>query len=172
MMNKETLLARLMANSQALAQALEGVPHDELEKPGAIGQRSIKEVCALLTAWDGEALRRIDYITGRCLEPPHDVDDSAYWNNWAEMQVAIKRTMPVRGVLVDMIGTRQRLLTRLAELSDFHIERWLKQDPQATQPYFTDYLAQIQTWRTTWDKAHPAPGGLKKLWQSVKWWQK
>ena len=177
-MDKETLLTLFMTRSERLTQILDGVPHVEFERPGAIGSRSIKEVCALLTAWDGEAMRRIDYVTGHRLDPPHDLHDSPYWDIWLERQVAVKRVMPVRGVLVDMVGTRQRLLTRLADLDNFHVERWLAIDPQATQPYFQDYLVQAQTWRIIWnethpqDKRHPILAGLITLWQSIRWWKK
>lgn len=167
-MDKETLLARFVAHSEAFTQALDGIPHEAFETPGVVNGRSLKEVCALLTAWDGEALRRVDFVTGRRLEPPHNPHDTIYWETWLRRQIEVKCIMSTSGVLVDMIGTRQRLLARLAELSDFQIERWLAQDPQAMQPHFAEYLREVQAWRASWDAAHPPPRGLKKLWQGLR----
>jgi len=167
-MDKDALLVRLAANTQALANALANVPPQMIEEPGVIGERSIKEVCALLTAWDGEALRRIDITTGKQSTPTQPLNDGQYWAGWAEKQIAIKCVMPVQGILVDLIGTRQRLLSRVAELNQFQIERWFDFDPQATQPHFDQYLAQILAWRAGWDETNPTPTRLKKWWQGLK----
>lgn len=170
MMDKETLLAELTTNWETFMQTLEGVPQGELERPASPGRRNMKEICAFLTAWDGEALRRIDFITGTRPRPPHDPYDRAYWDVWTQKQVEIKSIMSVQGILVDMVGTRQRLLTRVAELSDVHFQRWLAEDPQATQPYYAQYLRQAQTWRAAWEQAYPTVKGLNKVWQSLKTW--
>jgi len=168
MMDKERLLAHLTSRWQALTQALEGVPHEEFEHVWEPGQWSVKEICAFLTAWDGEVLRRIDFVTGKHFTPSHDPDDTAYWEAWGKKQVEIKSVMPPQGVLIDMVGTRQRLLSRVAELNDFQLERWITEDPQATQPYYARYLALIQAWRAAWDEANPPPKGLRKVWYSLQ----
>ena len=168
-MDKEALLLLLTGYSEALMPILEGVPHEALELPQAVDTWSVKNVCAYFTTWDGEALRRIDFFSGQRFEPPHNLHDEAYWLAWVEKQLAIKGVMSVQGTLVDMIGTRQRLLTRLSDLSDFHLVRWLVEDPQATQPYFPPLIAKLKQWRATWDEANPPSIGLKKWWQN---WRK
>jgi hypothetical protein len=169
-MDKEALLALYAANLERLTRALEGIPREDLARLGLVGGWSVKEVCAFLTAWDGEILRRIDYLTGASFKEPHDYHDSAYWTDWGQKQVEIKRVMAVQGILVDLVGTRQRLLSRLADLNDFQFERWLEADPQATQPYYGDYLAKIEAWRAEWEQQRPAQNGLKKLWEISKRW--
>lgn len=171
-MDKETLLAELTTSWEIFMQALEGVPHEELERPASPGGWSVKEICAFLTAWDGEALRRIEFISGTRPRPPHDPHDHAYWDVWSQKQVEIKSIMSVQGILVDMVGTRQRFLTRVAELSDVHFQRWLAEDPQATQPYYAHYLQQVQSWRVRWEQARPSAKGLKKVWPTLKAWLK
>ena len=167
-MDKDTLLAQMIENWQALTHALEGVPHEDLEVSGNSGESSVKALCAYLTAWDGEALRRIDIVTGNRFGPLHDPYDENYWETWAKKQVEIKRIMAMQGIMVDMVGTRQRLLSRVAELEDFHFARWLADDPQATQPYYPQCLSQIQAWRAAWDVANPPPTGLKRIWKDFK----
>lgn len=169
-MDKETLLTELTTSWETFRQTLEDVPHEELERPASPDGWSVKEICAFLTAWDGEALRRIDFISGTRPMPRHNPHDRVYWDAWSQKQVEIKSIMSVQGILVDMVGTRQRLLTHVAELSDVHFQRWLAEDPQATQPYYAQYLQQVQTWRARWEQAHPSAKGLKKVWQSLKTW--
>lgn len=167
-MNKALLLQKLTTDWADLTTLLEGVPHEAFDQVLVEGQSSVKEICAFLTAWDGEALRRLHFFTGQRFEPISHLDDVDYWQRWGEKQVAIKQIMSPQGVMIDMIGTRQRLLSQIAEAPDFHIERWLEADSQAIQPYFEDYLAQVKSWRAAWDKANPPATGLKKWWQMVQ----
>lgn len=167
-MDKDALLQKLTTDWARLTAVLEGVPHEAFDQVMVTGQNSVKEICAFLTAWDGEALRRLHFFTGQRFEPPHNLYDVEHWQNWEKEQVAIKQVMSPQGVMIDMIGTRQRLLSQIAEAPDFHIERWLEADPQATQPYFENYLAQVAKWRVTWDEANPPATGIKKWWQTLQ----
>ncbi len=179
-MDKDHLLALWVANFERLTQALEGVPQEALAETfdQALVQRlnlsagvhpwNVKALCAFLTAWDGEILRRIKYLTGSLFYEPADWHDLAYWTDWGVKQIEIKQVMPVQGVLVDMIGTRQRLLSQLADLNDFHFEHWLAADPQASQPYYPDYVTKIESWRREWEARRPLQNSLKKWWQRFK----
>ena len=167
-MDKAALLSKLTADWSRFAALLEGVPQADFDLGLVERQPTIKEICAFLTAWDGEALRRLDYFRGQRLAAPEDLYNEGYWAQWAEKQVAIKLVMSSQGMMVDMIGTRQRLLSQLSETPDFHVERWLAADPQASQPYFDQYLAQASQWRTRWDELNPPLTGLKKWWQTLR----
>lgn len=167
-MDKDTLLTQMIENWQALTQAMEGVPLEDFEVSGNSGEPTVKALCAYLTAWDGEALRRIDIVTGNRFALLHDPYDTDYWETWAQKQVEIKRVMAMQGIMVDMVGTRQRLLSRVADLEDFHFARWLADDPQAIQPHYGQYLAKIQAWRAAWDIDNPPPTGLTRIWHAFK----
>ncbi len=168
MNDKETLLATMASNWKRLAKALDGVPHEVLEDATLAEGRTIKAVCCLLTAWDGESMRRIEFVTGEQFNPPHSPHDTAYWDRWTQNQIETKSIMSMRGVMVDMVGTHQRLLARLDELNDFHFYRWLEEDPQAGAPLYEKYLSQIETWRAAWDIAHPPEKGIRKFLQQFK----
>ncbi|MEM7033879.1 MAG: hypothetical protein AAF629_30335 [Chloroflexota bacterium] len=167
-MDKETLQIYLANNWSKLMTQLEGVPHDDFETYPPDGDWSVKEICAFLTAWDGEALRRLDFYTGQTFTPPHDLQDADYWQQWGADQVKIKAIMSAQGVLIDMIGTRQRLLSRLEDVPDFYVERWLADDPHALQPYFDAYFNQVKQWREAWNEAHPPARGIKRIWQKLR----
>jgi hypothetical protein len=178
-MDKETLLALWVANFERLTQALEGVPQEDLAEtfdhtlvqaldlPAEVDPWSVKAICALLTAWDGEILRRLNYQIGALFYEPHDWHDSTYWSAWGFKQLEIKQVRSMQGVLVDMVGTRQRLLGQLAELNDFQFDHWLEADPQAKQAYYIDYVSKIERWRQVWEN-RPPESRLKKLWRNVK----
>ncbi len=167
-MNKKTLLRDMQIHWQRLVSAVEGVPHDRLEHAILADGRSIKAACAVLTAWDGETMRRIRFATGERTEPPHDPLDDDYWHAWADRQIEVKSVMPVRGVMIDMIGTRRRLLELIESLDESQFERWLATDPHAGASRFAETATLVEQWRETWNTTQPSAGkkllgGLKKL---------
>ncbi len=167
-MDKKTLLHDMQLNWQRLVSAVEGVPHDELEHAILADGRSIKAACGLLTAWDGETMRRIRFAIGERTKPPHNPLDDEYWSAWAARQIEIKSVMPIRGVMIDMIGTRRRLLELIETLDDAQFERWLATDPHAGSPRFAKTASLVEQWRQTWNAVQPSAGkkllgGLKKL---------
>ncbi len=172
-MDKKTLLRNMQLDWQRLVSAVEGVPHDELEHVTLADGRSIKAACGLLTAWDGETMRRIRFATGERSEPPHDPHDGEYWSAWAARQIEIKSVMPIRGVMIDMIGTRRRLLELIESLDETQFDHWLATDPHAGSPRFAETASLVEQWRETWNAAHPSAGkkllgGLKKFFSGGK----
>jgi hypothetical protein len=167
-LDKESLLLKLSSDLEALTGLLTDIPPEALETPQAVGNHSVKQTCALFAAWDGECIRRIDFVTGQRVQPPHDPNDTTYWQAWEQTQIGIKDIMPVRGVIVDMVSVRQRLISKVTDLNDFYFERWLEEDPQASQAHYTEALPQIQAWRSHWDELHPPAKGLRKWWQIIK----
>jgi len=166
--DKKTMLHDMQRNWQRLVSAVEGVPHDELEHAALSNGRSIKAACGLLTAWDGEAMRRIRFAIGERTTPPHDPLDADYWTAWAERQIEVKNVMPIRGVMIDMIGTRRRLLELIESLDDAQFQRWIASDPHAGATQFAETATLVEQWRETWNTTRPSAskkllGGLKKL---------
>jgi len=160
MADKDVILTAMTKTWQQLAALLDGVPLEEIAAEPLANGQSIKTACSALTAWDGEALRRIDFVTGHRLQPPHNPLDDDYWQAWLARQIAVKTIMAMRGILVDMVGTRQRLLARVAGMDAFHVSRWLDFDPLAVKSPWDAYLPLFAEWRAAWDAAHPPPAGL------------
>jgi hypothetical protein len=159
MISKDDLLAQLQTERQQLLKLLDDVPDEALTQPGAIGEWRVIDVLAYIAAWDGESLRRIAYASGESFQPPHDVNDSAYWQAWSEKQIEIKRIMSPRGIKVDMVGTWVRLLAQIEALSPQEYARWLEVDPHSQPDQHQEQLKQLQLWREKWER-------------SLSWWQK
>ncbi len=159
MVDKKTLLDKMQFDWQRLVSAVEGVPHDALERAKLENGRSIKAACCLLTAWDGETMRRIRFATDDRAEPPHDPREAQFWSTWEQKQIEVKSIMPMRGVMIDMIGTRRRLLEKIRALDDTQFGQWLAADPHAGSPQFAEVAAMVQAWRETWNGEHLSTGG-------------
>jgi hypothetical protein len=158
--SQKELVLRLQADREALLEAIEGVPDEALTMPGAVGLWSAMDVLAHITAWDGETLRRIAFATGESARAPHDVDDEAYWLDWNERQVEIKRILGARGVKVDMASTWLRLLDSIDKVSTLDYARWAEVDPHFFEErHDLEHAQQLRAWREEWE-------------QSLPWWQR
>ncbi len=156
MISRNDLLARLQADRQQLINAIEGVPEEALAQPGAADTWSALDVLAYLTARDGETLRRIAFAAGEQTQPPHDVDDTAYWTTWYEKQVDTKRVLGPRGIKVDMAGTWAHLIVKIESLSSMDYARWIEIDPNFFQERVNlDYARRLEAWRAQWERSLP-----------------
>lgn len=153
-MGKKELLKQMNRQWKRLSSAVEGVPDEALEAVALPDDRTIKAACCAFTAWDGEMMRRIGVARGE-REPAHDPHDAVYWTAWEDQQISVKSIMPMRGVLVDMVGTRRRLLTLIESLDDETIMRWIGFDPRADGTAFEICLREIEVWREQWNTDHP-----------------
>ncbi|MEM7343814.1 MAG: DinB family protein [Chloroflexota bacterium] len=161
MIEKEALLEQLQQQRKALFTLIDDVPEEVLALPNVVDTWSVLDMLAHLTAWDGEALRRLMFVTGESYQSPHDVHDEAYWREWGQKQVELKRVMGARGIKVDMAGTWVRLLARINELERFHYSRWLELNPQLMDSSNLDYIEPLQAWRDEWERS-------LSLWQKVQ----
>ncbi len=135
---------------ERLTKALEGVSPEALDAAEMIEGKSIKEICCLLTAWDGERMRRVRVVTGESFQFPHDPYDQDYWSQWEQQQVEVKKVMSPQGVMVDLVGTHQRLVSQITELNDFYFTQWIESDPQAVNTLYAHYIPKIEAWRQIW----------------------
>ncbi len=156
---KEALLSELQTERQKLLKILDGVPEDDLEIAGPAGGWSGMDILAHITAWDGEALRRLAFATGESARRPHDLEDTAYWQRWNEEQVALKRMLGPKGVKVDMAGTWVRLLATIEGLHPLDYARWQEVGTGIRPGHDAEHAAQLRAWREHWE-------------QSLPWWRR
>ncbi len=150
-LNKEEFLRQLQQTRQVLLSQLDDVPEADLTAGGVIGEWSLLDVLAYLTAWDGELLRRIAFASGEG-RAPHPVNDDDYWQAWTEKQLKIKRIMGSRGIKTDLAGTWVRLLANLEMLHPTEYDRLLTVLPPNYLAQQETYLKDLQQWRLTWEQ--------------------
>ena len=118
MTSKKALLEKMNEDWVHLARALDNVPPDTIENVVLSGGDSLKRVCALITAWDGESKRRIQSVVGEMASPSHDPFDDNYWHRWEDEKIELKMMMRTQAVVFDMFRTRRDLIARIEALSD------------------------------------------------------
>ena len=155
MLPKENLIIRLQRDRQTLLATLTGVPDEALATPGANGSWSAMDILAHLTAWDGEAMRRMAFATGDSSTPPHDLDDEAHWQQWNVQQIEMKRLLGPRGVKVDLAGTWVRLMARIEALSPLDYARWLEIGSGIRLDHDREHTQQLRDWRDHWERSLP-----------------
>jgi len=143
-------LARERGKLQA---ALAGLSEEEMARPGAVGQWSVRDVLAHLLAWQEEAITRLELLAA---ERPQDIawiDDEAEvdaWNAGAQQRYAGLTLAEVMRRLSDVQG---RILAGLDSLSDERlgtdagpvpVRHWL---PECTYTHEQEHCADILAWR-------------------------
>lgn len=157
MIPKEEFLTQLKTDRQTLLQTLDGVPDEALAQPGPNGAWSAMDILAHITAWDGEALRRIAFAVGESDRRPHDLDDIAHWWVWNERQLELKRMLGPRGVKVDLVGTWLRLLARIEALSPLDYTRWWEVGTGIRPGHDLAHAQELRAWRAAWESSLPWP---------------
>jgi len=167
MANKKELLAKMNEDWAHLARALDNVPSETVENVVLSGGDSLKRVCALITAWDGESKRRIQDAVDENASATHNPFDDDYWHQWEDEKIGLKMMMRTQAVVFDMFRTRRDLIARIEALHAGDFQRWVTQDPRAGAPHLSAYISAIEAWRARW--GNPAIAQNKpSLWQRLK----
>ena len=136
-----------------LLAALDGLSEDEMARPGAVGQWSVRDVLAHILAWDEEAATRLELLAaGR----PQDFaritneEELEAWNASAHERYA---GLALAEVMRRLEAVQGRILVGLDSLSDERlgtdagpvpVRHWL---PECTYAHEEEHCADILAWR-------------------------
>ena len=136
-----------------LLAALEGLSDDEMARPGAVGQWSVRDVLAHLLAWEEEAIARLELLAA---DRPQDFaritneQELDSWNASAHQRYA---GLPLPEVMRRLEDVPGRVLAGLQSLSDERlstdegpvpVHNWL---PDCTYAHEEEHCADILAWR-------------------------
>jgi hypothetical protein len=148
----EQLLAEIDAGWRRLAAAVRGLSEAELMQPGAVGEWSVKDVIAHVTAWEQEGARRIDAIL-------HGEGASLHWHDSREEEdafnaasVARSAASPVSAVVQSLEDAHRDFVGLIAAFGDeltrpevsIRAEEWL---PGWTYLHYQEHVPQILEFR-------------------------
>ena len=139
-MKRDELLAALVAARAKLDAALAGMGPEEMTAPGPVGDWSVKDLLAHVTAWDVDLLTNLGKVR-RGQKPGRTQWDSAGIQAQNEAWQAELKDRPLERVLADYAGVHQQLLRGVRSLSDAELEApadWLQGRPLAK--YFVDHV--------------------------------
>ncbi len=154
-MKRDELVDALTAARARLDAAIEGLSPDELTKPGVVGEWSVKDLMAHVTAWDVDLLTNLGKAR-RGQKPGRTAWDTAGIEAQNAAWYAELKDRPLEPVLVDYDGVHQQLLRQLEQLSDAELAAaaaWLQGRPLFQ--YFVDHVvthesehaADLEAWR-------------------------
>ena len=136
-----------------LLAALVGLSEEEITRPGAAGQWSVRDVLAHLLAWEEETVSRLDLLAA---ERPQDFaritneEELDAWNARAHQRYA---GLPLAEVMRRLAAVQGRILAGLDSLSDERlttdegpvpVHNWL---PECTYAHEEEHCADILVWR-------------------------
>ena len=156
-MKRDELLAALEAARARLDAALEGLTEAELTRPGTVGDWSIKDLMAHVTAWDVDLLTNLGQAK-RGQKPGRTAWDNAAIQAQNVAWYAEFKDRPLDRVVADYDGVHAQLLRRVEGLTDSELEApaaWLQGRPLFQ--YFLDDVvthegehgAELAKWRAT-----------------------
>ena len=132
-MTKDELLDALEDSREAFLDALDTIPQDYWEKPGVMGDWSIKDILYHLTMWEAELVKLLWQISQgqspstALISNISDDERNAQWQ-------AQGQSRSVEQVLADFQGVRRQTTRRLMEIPDKLLDNpkqfdWLKGTP-------------------------------------------
>jgi uncharacterized protein (TIGR03083 family) len=155
-MKRDELLAVLETARARLDGALDGLEPDELTVPGPVGEWSVKDVLAHITAWDVDLLTNLGNFK-RGQKPGRTAWDSSGIQAQNTAWYAELQDRPLERVVADFDGVHEQLLRQVRGLTDAELEApadWLQGRPLFQ--YFVDHVvthenehaAELARWRS------------------------
>ncbi len=132
-MPKTEVIADLRAARTALQSAFDGLSHDYMLRPGAVGIWSIKDVLAHLVSWEAELVTALAHLEQHKKRPPRivEIEDIDEWN--AE-QYSQNARRPLDNILDDFDGVHKHLIQAIEALDnqtldDNRLFPWMEGEP-------------------------------------------
>lgn len=155
-MKKSDFLSAVKKGHADFLKSFEGLSHDALVEPGAVGKWSVKDVISHVSMWKAEAIRLLYFAQQDEVPPrPYRSKDIDHINEeW--YQAASSRT--VEQVMADYHGVSKQLLKRLEALPEKHWDRpesypWLQGETiqkivaDNSFDHEDEHAAEIKDWR-------------------------
>jgi uncharacterized damage-inducible protein DinB len=135
------LLERIEDAWRALFAALDGIPDDQFEDPGVIGDWSLKDLFGHLAFWDNHAVQEIE----RALAGLPREDDE--WQAMNEADHAARRGRSLSEERAAMHQAHAELVARLEDVAGLvagPIDTAIRPD---TYDHYAEHIPDIQRWR-------------------------
>jgi hypothetical protein len=162
-MTKDELIQKIESEWDNLQASLDGLTEEQMHQPGVVGEWTIKDILAHITAWQTRLITTLFKaergVTPEMTEAGKTVD---------QMNEKFYREMKDRSfdqVWDDLDSSYHQLLSRLEgwkekDLFDPKRFKWMKGDPFAayiagdSYEHYEEHAAQIRAWRKTISNEH------------------
>jgi hypothetical protein len=120
---RDTLIASLEAQRQEIHQRLTGLPEAVLDRKGAVGEASIKNVLAQLTAWELVVVQALLEGLETGVRSPVLGEIERDWEAWSAAQSAESDYLTSEDQIVEWDWARSVLLQYLRDLDETTLTR-------------------------------------------------
>jgi hypothetical protein len=156
-MKKDEILNALEDEREKLLDALEGIPEEDMEKPGVVGEWSIKEMLSHLIFWEAELVQLLWQLQQG--EKPTTLHFTTFSVDEKNQQILIEtHDRPLERVLADFQGVRKQTVRRVSAFSAAELEEkqkfpWLGEKPlwewiaNDSFEHEAEHTKQIHIWR-------------------------
>jgi len=157
-MTKDELIQKIESEWDNLQAALDGLTEEQMHQPGVVGEWTIKDILAHITAWQTRLITALFKV-----EKGFTPDTTEGGKTVDQMNEKFYREMkdrPFDQVWDDLDSSYHQLLSRLdgwkeKDLFDSKRFKWMKGEPFATYiagdsyEHYAEHAAQIGEWRKT-----------------------
>jgi hypothetical protein len=156
-MNKAEILASLDRRREELLDAIDGLSEEDLLESGVVGEWSVKDLLAHISAWEAELIKLLWQVQqGQKPSSAHFSNKSVDELNAIWHQESFSR--PLDRVMADFQAVRRQTARRVEvfsdnELNDNKLYPWLKGQPLwewvagDSYEHEAEHTAQILEWR-------------------------
>jgi hypothetical protein len=164
-MEKDDLLENLENEREKFLDAIEGLSDEELAREGVVGDWSIKDIMAHLSAWEAELIKLL--WQAKQVQKPTSIHFSEVpVDEVNQTWYQASKTRPLERILADYQSVRKQTERRVQAfskrlLNDPQAYPWLRGRPLwewiANDSYLheAEHREQIQTWREQLNKVSP-----------------
>lgn len=153
-MTRAELLAALTASQAQMTTALQGLTPEQLAQPGVVGEWSVKDVLAHLTACEVEMVTNLS--KARRGQTPKVTSGAAAIEKQNAQWFRDYQHRPLERVLADYHGVRKQTLKLVEASQDADLNaplKWLKNEPLwkyiegEAYGHEAEHAAQVGAWR-------------------------
>jgi hypothetical protein len=145
----DRLLRTLDRAWASLQESYAGLSDAQLERPGVVGDWSIKDVLAHVTTWEQEALKYLPLIAAGGRPPKYSTTEGGI-DAFNERMHQQKRSLGLAEVRAEAVRTHEQLvaLIRAAPVEQLSGEtRWRRRLRIDTYAHYAEHAEAIRAWR-------------------------
>lgn len=151
--SKQEMLSRLDAAWNDIRDLVDSIPEDEIERPGVVGEWSVKDLLGHMAFWaEKAALDLVLLREGRSGEIQTPEGEKGA-NDWNQREYRRRRDAPLESVRQEWLGSFQRARRALSDTPEELLRLEVKGWPQAvryredTYNHCREHAQHIRAWQ-------------------------